>query len=83
MKLPLLFAPEFSVAKLLPKTMNSSHYRFPALGQNYIEIPQEAFHGQGQCPLPSPGTPGSFLSLLQNGAKRGRAWGSRDAVTLP
>ncbi|XP_049624213.1 adhesion G-protein coupled receptor D1 [Suncus etruscus] len=37
---------EFSVAKLLPKTMNSSHYRFPALGQNYIEIPQEAFHGQ-------------------------------------
>lgn len=37
---------EFSVAKLLPKTMNSSHYRFPALGQNYIEIPQEAFHDQ-------------------------------------
>ncbi|XP_054936602.1 adhesion G-protein coupled receptor D1 isoform X1 [Physeter macrocephalus] len=37
---------DFSMAKLLPKTMNSSHYRFPAQGQNYIEIPHEAFHSQ-------------------------------------
>ncbi|XP_026980957.1 adhesion G-protein coupled receptor D1 isoform X1 [Sagmatias obliquidens] len=37
---------DFSLAKLLPKTMNSSHYRFPAQGQNYIEIPHEAFHSQ-------------------------------------
>ncbi|KAF4011810.1 hypothetical protein G4228_003445 [Cervus hanglu yarkandensis] len=37
---------DFSVAKVLPKTMNSSHYRFPARGQNYIEIPHEAFHSQ-------------------------------------
>ncbi|KAB0356771.1 hypothetical protein FD754_000927 [Muntiacus muntjak] len=37
---------DFSVAKVLPKTMNSSHYRFPAQGQNYIEIPHEAFHSQ-------------------------------------
>ncbi|XP_032100377.1 adhesion G-protein coupled receptor D1 isoform X4 [Sapajus apella] len=35
---------EFSVAKVLPKTMNSSHYRFPACGQNFIQIPHEAFH---------------------------------------
>ncbi|XP_070255700.1 adhesion G-protein coupled receptor D1 isoform X4 [Myotis yumanensis] len=34
---------EFSVAKLLPRALNSSHYRFPAQGHNYIEIPQEAF----------------------------------------
>lgn len=31
--------------------MNSSHYRFPAQGQNYIEIPHEAFHSQGECSL--------------------------------
>ncbi|XP_055971607.1 adhesion G-protein coupled receptor D1 [Sorex fumeus] len=37
---------DFAMAKLLPSTMNSSHYRFPELGQSYIEIPQEAFHGQ-------------------------------------
>ncbi|EPY85060.1 putative G-protein coupled receptor 133 isoform 1 [Camelus ferus] len=37
---------DFSVARLLPKTMNSSHYRFPARGQSYIEIPHEAFHSQ-------------------------------------
>uniref|UniRef100_A0A452FXK2 Adhesion G protein-coupled receptor D1 n=1 Tax=Capra hircus TaxID=9925 RepID=A0A452FXK2_CAPHI len=37
---------DFSVAKVLPKTMNSSHYRFPARGQNYIEIPHKAFHSQ-------------------------------------
>ncbi|XP_053785103.1 adhesion G-protein coupled receptor D1 isoform X2 [Desmodus rotundus] len=34
---------EFSVAKLLPKTVNFSHYRFPAQGHSYIEIPHEAF----------------------------------------
>ncbi|XP_045700304.1 adhesion G-protein coupled receptor D1 isoform X2 [Phyllostomus hastatus] len=34
---------EFSVAKLLPKTLNFSHYRFPAQGSSYIEIPHEAF----------------------------------------
>lgn len=39
------------MAKVLPKTMNSSHYRFPAQGQNYIEIPHEAFHSQGECSL--------------------------------
>nr|XP_019604370.1 PREDICTED: adhesion G-protein coupled receptor D1 isoform X1 [Rhinolophus sinicus] len=37
---------EFSVAKLLPDSMNSSHYRFPAQGRSYIEIPHEAFHSQ-------------------------------------
>ncbi|XP_036907754.1 adhesion G-protein coupled receptor D1 isoform X1 [Sturnira hondurensis] len=35
---------EFSVAKLPPKTLNFSHYRFPAQGHSYIEIPHEAFH---------------------------------------
>ncbi|XP_053445507.1 adhesion G-protein coupled receptor D1 [Nycticebus coucang] len=38
---------EFTVAKVLLKAMNFSHYRFPAHGQSYIEIPQEAFCGQG------------------------------------
>ncbi|KAF6080387.1 adhesion G protein-coupled receptor D1 [Phyllostomus discolor] len=33
---------EFSVAKLPPKTLNFSHYRFPAQGPSYIEIPHEA-----------------------------------------
>ncbi|XP_014400833.1 PREDICTED: adhesion G-protein coupled receptor D1, partial [Myotis brandtii] len=51
---------EFSVAKLLPRALNSSHYRFPAQGHNYIEIPQEAFRSHGgiaeaaayrSCPL--------------------------------
>ncbi|XP_030875241.1 adhesion G-protein coupled receptor D1-like [Leptonychotes weddellii] len=37
---------EFSVAKLLPETMNSSHYRFPAWGQSYIEVPHKAFRSQ-------------------------------------
>ncbi|KAM6155795.1 adhesion G-protein coupled receptor D1 [Rhynchocyon petersi] len=36
---------EYSVAKVLPQTMNISHYRFLAQGQSYIEIPHEAFHG--------------------------------------
>ncbi|XP_058547506.1 adhesion G-protein coupled receptor D1 isoform X2 [Neofelis nebulosa] len=37
---------EFSVAKLLPEAINSSHYRFPAQGQSYIEVPHEAFCSQ-------------------------------------
>ncbi|XP_047683773.1 adhesion G-protein coupled receptor D1 isoform X3 [Prionailurus viverrinus] len=37
---------EFSVAKLLPEAINSSHYRFPAQGQSYIEVPHEAFRSQ-------------------------------------
>uniref|UniRef100_A0A8C9JKY2 Adhesion G protein-coupled receptor D1 n=1 Tax=Panthera tigris altaica TaxID=74533 RepID=A0A8C9JKY2_PANTA len=36
----------FSVAKLLPEAINSSHYRFPAQGQSYIEVPHEAFCSQ-------------------------------------
>ncbi|XP_036290192.2 adhesion G-protein coupled receptor D1, partial [Pipistrellus kuhlii] len=36
---------EFSVAKLLPGTLNSSSYRFPAQGPSYIEVPKEAFRG--------------------------------------
>ncbi|KAG8515030.1 Adhesion G-protein coupled receptor D1 [Galemys pyrenaicus] len=34
---------DFSVAQLQPRTSNSSHYRFPARGQSYIEIPCQAF----------------------------------------
>ncbi|XP_075390732.1 adhesion G-protein coupled receptor D1 [Tenrec ecaudatus] len=37
---------EYSVAKVRPRTMNSSHYRFLALGHSYIEIPYQAFHSQ-------------------------------------
>ncbi|XP_019669966.2 adhesion G-protein coupled receptor D1 isoform X1 [Felis catus] len=37
---------EFSVAKLLPEAINSSHYRFPAQGQSYIQVPHEAFRSQ-------------------------------------
>ncbi|XP_012513101.1 PREDICTED: probable G-protein coupled receptor 133 [Propithecus coquereli] len=33
---------EFAVVKLLPRAANLSRYRFPARGQSYIEIPQEA-----------------------------------------
>lgn len=40
---------EFSVAKLLPETINSSHYRFPAQGQSYIKVPHDAFRSQGEC----------------------------------
>ncbi|XP_012586633.1 PREDICTED: probable G-protein coupled receptor 133 [Condylura cristata] len=35
---------DFSVTQLRPETLNSSHYRFPAHGQSYIEIPHQAFH---------------------------------------
>ncbi|XP_054450062.1 adhesion G-protein coupled receptor D1 [Pteronotus mesoamericanus] len=38
---------EFSVAKLLPKTLDSSCCRFPAQAHSYIEIPHEAFHSHG------------------------------------
>lgn len=37
------------MAKLLPEAINSSHYRFPAQGQSYIEVPHEAFRSQGEC----------------------------------
>lgn len=37
------------MAKLLPRALNSSHYRFPAQGHNYIQIPQEAFRSHGGC----------------------------------
>lgn len=37
------------MAKILPDATNSSHYRFPAQGHSYIEIPHEAFHSQGEC----------------------------------
>ncbi|XP_008563324.1 PREDICTED: probable G-protein coupled receptor 133, partial [Galeopterus variegatus] len=41
------FMAEFSVIKVIPRVMNASHYRFPARGQSYIEIPHEAFHSPG------------------------------------
>ncbi|XP_006901058.1 PREDICTED: probable G-protein coupled receptor 133 [Elephantulus edwardii] len=34
---------EYSVNKILPRAMNTSHYRFLAQGHSYIEIPHEAF----------------------------------------
>ena len=37
------------MAKLLPEAINSSHYRFPAQGQSYIQVPHEAFRSQGEC----------------------------------
>ena len=52
---PFHLPSEFSVAKLLPKTVNFSHYRFPAQGHSYIEIPHEAFQSHGGCPRPSGG----------------------------
>ncbi|KAM9194995.1 adhesion G-protein coupled receptor D1 [Dugong dugon] len=42
---------EYSVAKVLPGTMNTSHYRFPAQGHSYIQIPHEAFHSQAWTTL--------------------------------
>ncbi|XP_024901263.1 adhesion G-protein coupled receptor D1 [Pteropus alecto] len=38
---------EFSVARLLPSAADASHYRFPAQGHSYIEVPHEAFRSQG------------------------------------
>jgi hypothetical protein len=47
---PLLIPPtDFSVAKVLSRTLSAPHYRFPAHGQSYIEIPREALHSQGEC----------------------------------
>lgn len=63
------------MAKLLPTALNSSHYRFPAQGHSYIEIPQEAFRSHGGCLGPGvgvhPGLPGS-RSVLE---ARGAPWG--------
>ncbi|XP_040842800.1 adhesion G-protein coupled receptor D1 [Ochotona curzoniae] len=36
---------DFSVTKLLPQSLNASHYRFPAQGHSYIELSQEALRG--------------------------------------
>ncbi|XP_046301935.1 adhesion G-protein coupled receptor D1 isoform X1 [Marmota monax] len=33
---------DFSVAKVLPRMLGAPHYRFPAHGQSYIQIPREA-----------------------------------------
>lgn len=38
---------EFLVARLLPSAADASHYRFPAQGHSYIEVPHEAFRSQG------------------------------------
>lgn len=37
---------EFTVAKVLPPALSAPHYRFPAHGHSYIEIPREALHSQ-------------------------------------
>ncbi|KAM5238815.1 adhesion G-protein coupled receptor D1 [Ctenodactylus gundi] len=37
---------DFSVVKVFSGTLSSAHYRFPAHGWSYIEIPREALHGQ-------------------------------------
>uniref|UniRef100_A0A8C9FTG1 Adhesion G protein-coupled receptor D1 n=1 Tax=Pavo cristatus TaxID=9049 RepID=A0A8C9FTG1_PAVCR len=34
---------DYTLAKMHPKTLNLSHYRFPSRGQSYISIPSEAF----------------------------------------
>ena len=39
---------EFTVAKVLPPALSAPHYRFPAHGHSYIEIPREALHSQGE-----------------------------------
>lgn len=39
---------DFSVAKVLPPALSAPHYRFPAHGHSYIEIPREALHGKGE-----------------------------------
>uniref|UniRef100_A0A8D2N407 Adhesion G protein-coupled receptor D1 n=1 Tax=Zonotrichia albicollis TaxID=44394 RepID=A0A8D2N407_ZONAL len=38
---------DYAVVKMLPQSLNVSHYRFPSRGQSYISIPSEAFHGKG------------------------------------
>ncbi|XP_006147401.1 adhesion G-protein coupled receptor D1 isoform X2 [Tupaia chinensis] len=42
---------EFSVARVLPRTFNSSHFRFPAQGHNYIAVPHEAFHSHARTSI--------------------------------
>ncbi|XP_010602572.1 adhesion G-protein coupled receptor D1 isoform X3 [Fukomys damarensis] len=37
---------DFSLAKLLPGALSAAHYRFPAHGDSYIEIPGQALHSQ-------------------------------------
>lgn len=37
---------DFSVAKVLPPALSAPHYRFPAHGHSYIEIPREALHSK-------------------------------------
>ncbi|GAB1290217.1 Adhesion G-protein coupled receptor D1 [Apodemus speciosus] len=37
---------EFAVAKVHPPVLSAPHYRFPAHGHSYIEIPREALHSQ-------------------------------------
>ncbi|CAH7247550.1 Adgrd1 [Phodopus roborovskii] len=37
---------DFSVAKVLPPALSVPHYRFPAHGHSYIEIPREALHSK-------------------------------------
>uniref|UniRef100_A0A8V0ZTN7 Adhesion G-protein coupled receptor D1 n=1 Tax=Gallus gallus TaxID=9031 RepID=A0A8V0ZTN7_CHICK len=34
---------DYTLAKMHPKTLNLSHYRFPSRGQSFISIPSEAF----------------------------------------
>lgn len=36
------------MARLLPSASDASHYRFPAQGRSYIEVPHEAFRSQGE-----------------------------------
>ncbi|NXI13659.1 AGRD1 protein, partial [Irena cyanogastra] len=37
---------DYAVVKMLPQSLNVSHYRFPSRGQSYISIPTEAFRGK-------------------------------------
>ncbi|ELW66977.1 putative G-protein coupled receptor 133 [Tupaia chinensis] len=75
---------EFSVARVLPRTFNSSHFRFPAQGHNYIAVPHEAFHSHGcgdngsgavgakACPLQRRGQVALWVVCHGRAAPRGR-----------
>lgn len=39
---------DYTLAKMHPKTLNLSHYRFPSRGQSFISIPSEAFQERGK-----------------------------------
>lgn len=74
---------DFSVTKLLPQSLNASHYRFPAQGHSYIELSQEALRGPGER-LPGrvchgehgPACPGPLQQCLPwPGALTQAAWG--------